>query len=218
MKDSKISILIAGTGFSGLMAQEIANSLDVLVLGFLTKDPEQINQELNDILIVAEVGDTDAETLMQDEYGKLVIAEDDIKKRLDLVREVDGKPMQIVNLSHAQATIASSARMGRGNMIGLGTYLQANSLIGNFNQIGAQVSIGIGAEVADYCTIQDGVKVGREAVIEEEAFVGIGAVIHPGIKVKSGAMVAAGAVVMQDVPTNATVFGNPAQRVKKAKK
>lgn len=47
--------------------------------------------------------------------------------------------------------------------------------------------------------------------IEDGASIGAGAVILPGVRVGSGAMVGAGAVVTHDVPSGATVFGNPAK-------
>lgn len=49
--------------------------------------------------------------------------------------------------------------------------------------------------------------------IEAGASLGGGATILPGIRIGKGAMVGAGAVVTRDVPSGATVVGNPARVV-----
>jgi hypothetical protein len=51
----------------------------------------------------------------------------------------------------------------------------------------------------------------RTTTIGSRCFIGAGSVITPGVVVGDGAIVAAGAVVMEDVPPNAIVGGNPAR-------
>lgn len=50
--------------------------------------------------------------------------------------------------------------------------------------------------------------------IEANASIGGGATLLPGVTIGAGAMVGAGAVVTKDVPSGATVIGNPAQLVR----
>ncbi|MEO1450479.1 MAG: DapH/DapD/GlmU-related protein, partial [Bacteroidota bacterium] len=64
-----------------------------------------------------------------------------------------------------------------------------------------------------YCTIEDGARIGRNVRIDDDVRIGAGAVIYTGVEIGPGAMIAAGAVVLQDIPEKATVFGNPAQVV-----
>lgn len=47
------------------------------------------------------------------------------------------------------------------------------------------------------------------------AFLGIGSIVLPGVTVGERAYVAAGAVVTDDVPSNAVVAGNPAQVIRR---
>src|SRR6185436_13530444 len=46
-------------------------------------------------------------------------------------------------------------------------------------------------------------------VIEDDVWVGIGAIILKGVRIGRGARIGAGAVVTSNVPTGATVVGNP---------
>ena len=51
--------------------------------------------------------------------------------------------------------------------------------------------------------------------IEDGAWIRLGAVIVPGVTIGRGSVVAAGAVVLQDVPPNTYVEGNPARVVRR---
>ncbi|RMG75115.1 MAG: hypothetical protein D6722_01515 [Bacteroidetes bacterium] len=211
MEESKVPILILGTGIEARLALDIALDLDVLVLGYLTDDEEELHAELNDVLVSAVLGSADAEQLLSDEHTRVVVAIGDAEQRREAVEGIDAYPARIESLHAPSLQLSPYAQLGRGNLIGGGTHIQANAMIGSFNQIGVQVAIGAQALIGDYCTLQDGVRIGKEAEIADEAFIGLGAIIYPGVKVGQGAMVAAGAVVMQEVPEKATVFGNPAR-------
>jgi acetyltransferase-like isoleucine patch superfamily enzyme len=48
-------------------------------------------------------------------------------------------------------------------------------------------------------------------MVGDSAFIGIGAAILPNLRIGANAIVGAGAVVIRDVPANATVIGVPAR-------
>jgi acetyltransferase-like isoleucine patch superfamily enzyme len=54
----------------------------------------------------------------------------------------------------------------------------------------------------------------RGATIKRLAKIGANATLLPGVVVGENALVGAGAVVVEDVPANAVVVGNPARRIK----
>lgn len=211
MEESKVPVLILGTGIEARLALDIALSLDILVLGYLTDDEDELHTELNDVLVAAALGSAEADTLLADEQTRIVVAVGDTERRREMVEDVAPYPAQLVNLLPPSLHLSPYAQLGRGNLIGPGTIVQSNAMVGSFNLIGAGVTIGAQAIIGDYCTIQDGAHLGKEVEIADDAFIGLGAVIYPGVQVGRGAMVAAGAVVLQDVPEKATVFGNPAR-------
>jgi maltose O-acetyltransferase len=54
----------------------------------------------------------------------------------------------------------------------------------------------------------------KPVVIEDGSWLGLGALILPGVTVGHGSIVAAGAVVMETVPPDSYVEGNPARVVR----
>ena len=53
----------------------------------------------------------------------------------------------------------------------------------------------------------------RPVIIEDDVWVGIGAIILKGVRIGAGARIGPGAVVTEDLPAGAMVFGNPARAV-----
>ncbi len=213
MSDHQTPILIVGTDPEARIALEIADSLDVLAFGFITEEPDEVNKEMNDILVVAELGQKDADTLLNDKNVKVVIAATQASDRRDLMEAVKTHDAEMVTLVHPSAQISQHAKLEKGCLVNAGVTISPNVLVGDFAYIGAQVSIDVDAEIGDFCTINDGARIGRGCFVDEDAYIGHGAILFPGVKVGHKAMVAAGAVVLQDVPDDASVVGNPAKAV-----
>ncbi|MEZ4777513.1 MAG: NeuD/PglB/VioB family sugar acetyltransferase [Bacteroidia bacterium] len=211
MEESKTPIIIIGTGPEARAALDAANALDVMVYGFLTDDESAVSREINDILVIAKLGNKDSDTLLEDENIKLVIAARDIEHRHNLVNYLSLKKPEIINLIHPFNSISAYAKIGKGNLIYPGAIIHANAMIGSYNLLETGVTFDQDVQVADFCTFQSGARIGREVMIEKDVLVGMGAVIHPGLNIGEGAMIGPGAVVLTDVEAGSTVFGNPAK-------
>lgn len=212
-EENRTPVLIVGTEAEARLAMDIAHALDVIVFGLLTDNKEDLNREVNDILVVAELDTKDANTLLDDPKVQVVVAEKDPTLRKHYLALVEGREANNPSFLHPMNSISPHSLMGMGNLAAAGLVVGANSKIGNMNFFGAYVSVEMDVLIGDYVTVQEGVRIGRKVEIGDEAFLGMGAIIHPGVKIGKKASIAAGAVVFQDVPEEASVFGNPAKVV-----
>jgi maltose O-acetyltransferase len=105
--------------------------------------------------------------------------------------------------------------------LGAGSYLNfgcvvldvARVEIGAMTQIGPAVQILAADHPRDPAERRAGLELGRPVRIGANVWIGGGALILPGVTVGDDAIIGAGAVVARDVPSGATVAGNPARPI-----
>ncbi|OWY15172.1 maltose acetyltransferase [Thioclava sp. F34-6] len=112
----------------------------------------------------------------------------------------------------------SNIRLGAGVFLNFGCVILdvVAVTIGDRAQVGPKVQILTADHPRDPETRRTGLEFGRPVRIGADVWIGGGAIILPGITVGDGALIGAGAVVTRDVPTGATVAGNPARIIGKA--
>lgn len=123
----------------------------------------------------------------------------------------------------AFTTIEENVTIKRDSVIGSCVFIGCGTHIGN------RVRIQHGAFVARGSVIEDDVFIGPNATLTDDKYpraggqytpcppilktgcsIGAGAIILPGVTIGEKALVGAGAVVTDDVPSNAVVYGVPA--------
>lgn len=213
MENDKLPLIIIGTDFYARVAMDIAHQLDILVYGLLTDDPEQTNQEMNDMLVVADLESKDGQTLLNDENLKLFVASEQREKRREWVAYADKFPPAQVNLIHPLRSISTYTKTGRGNLVQAGVVIHPNVMLGSFNLIDPQVVIEADCAIGDYCRIRSGARLGMGVQVHDDVSIGMGAIIHDGVHIGKGAVIAPGSVVLKDVDEESSVFGNPAREI-----
>jgi len=123
-----------------------------------------------------------------------------------------------------------------GAVIGSDCNICDHVFIENDVRIGNKVTIKCGVQIWDGITIEDNVFIGPNAtftndkfprskiypeeflhtVVKKNASIGANATILPGLTIGENAMIGAGSVVVESVPPNAIVVGNPAKIVGQA--
>lgn len=139
----------------------------------------------------------------------------DCEAKQRFVEQVIPMGFSFASIVHASAFVSPAARLGEGALVAEGTILPWGIEVGSHCFFSAYVVLGEGARVGDYCCFSTGVKVAGSVTIGSRVFVGINATISDHITIGDGATVGAGAVVIRDVPTGATVVGNPAREIRR---
>jgi sugar O-acyltransferase (sialic acid O-acetyltransferase NeuD family) len=208
-------VIILGANHLGRTAKEIFESNKVVVYGFLDDDAKLHQTEIDEVVVLGAT-DNDGFLKLIGKKCEAFVAADDNRLRKNLVKMLqEVRHVQPVNAIHHQAVISPRAEIGHGNFIDSGVSLSPGVKIGSHCLLNARAYLGVEVKVGDFVQIGSGSLLNPGTIVEDEAFIGSGVTVVAGVTIGKGARVGAGSVVIASVGAGETVFGNPAQPIKK---
>lgn len=120
-------------------------------------------------------------------------------------------------LSHPNAWVDSTARLGDGTVVMAGSVIQPSVHTGCHTIINTGASLDHDCELSDFVHVAPGSRLTGNVLLGEGVFAGAGSVFTPGIKVGQWSIIGAGASVVFDLPANVTAVGTPAKVIKQRK-
>jgi sugar O-acyltransferase (sialic acid O-acetyltransferase NeuD family) len=120
---------------------------------------------------------------------------------------------EFINLVHKSVVLRHNVKLGKGILIGLGSIISSDAVIGDFTQIMSYSILGHDVSVGSYCRIGDYVFIGGFTIIEDGVFIAVRATLLAKLTIRENATIGAGSVVIRNVKEGTSVFGNPAKKI-----
>ena len=154
--------------------------------------------------LVSNLGEVDAKVMLAiaSPSGKASIAE----------RLAPAEPTY-ATLIHPHSAIAPSVTLEPGVVVGAGAVVVYEATIARHVTVNLNATIGHHVHLGAFSTVAPGANLLGKVTIGDGTQVHANAVILPGLSVGTNATIGAGAVVLRDVESGVTVFGNPARTV-----
>ena len=200
-------VLILGAGGHGKVVADILVCQGVPVLGFLDDDPMLEGQTRLGLPVLGRI-----DAYPRYEPGGLVLGVGDAARRRGVVRRGGAAAQPLWRSAvHPRATVAASARLGRGVTISAGAVVNPDASVGDHAIVNTGATVDHDCVIAAYGHIAPGAHLAGGVRIGEGALVGVGANVCPNCSIGAWAVVGAGAVVVCDIPAGVTALGVPAR-------
>lgn len=206
-------MLIAGAGGCGRevfqWAKDIQKKKETWIsISFLDDDPKALDSFG---LEKAMAGTIEGYQLCADD--EIVCAIGDPLTRLTLCRYFREKGVNFANIIHPTVIVADYSQIGTGVIICPNSIISTNVQIGDFVLINTFCVVGHDVTIQQGCTLSAQCDLMGGVYLEETSFLGSGVRVLPHTRVGKGSKVGAGSLVIRNVPSNVSVFGNPAKQI-----
>jgi len=206
-----MDLIIVGAGGMGRevfswLSHEIRGKKDLVIKGFLDDNSQALGKLSYPVRILGGISDYQA----KDSEG-LVVAILDPKTKKDIVQSLAHKGSNFYTLIHPSAIVGTNVRIGKGCIICPNCILTNDITVGDFVFINASSTVGHDSIIGKYTSINGKVEIPGNVEVGVGCLFGVGAKVIPKRRIGDGATVGAGSVVIKNVPSGATVFGNPAK-------
>jgi len=205
----KKRLFIVGAGGAGIEIESFLFAIpvsqrDFELIGFLDDNLSALDGVKSDLKIL---GKTLEYPITKDDWIIIAIINPEIK------RMIYSKLIDRVNFyTYIDSTsfVGKFSDIGEGSIICPQCLISTNVVIGKFVFVNSATQIGHGSKIDDFSSLMSNVNIGGECKIGKEVFFGTGSIVIPRKTICSNSIVGAGAVIIRDVKTPATYFGNPA--------
>lgn len=142
-----------------------------------------------------------------------VIAMGQVRLRRLMWERFCAKGADFTRVIHRSCTIGPRVQLGDGVILCPGVVLTCDLSIGNNTALNVMTAVGHDARIGDHCQLSSFCDITGFVEVGDGVFMGSRASIIPGKRVGDDAVVGAGSVVIRNVPSRTTVFGNPARPI-----
>lgn len=142
----------------------------------------------------------------------MAIADPGVKERLyEMAVDLGLTPCGLV---HDSVVLGHDVILGEGCVVLPGVVATANVRVGRGVLVNQLTRLGHDVSVGSFSTLLGSNIINGDVRVGNRVLVGSGAVVHQGLDIGDDAVLGMGSVVFRDVPSGASVLGNPARQMR----
>jgi sugar O-acyltransferase (sialic acid O-acetyltransferase NeuD family) len=207
-------IIIGARGFGREVyftaLQSVGYRKQFMIKGFLDNKPDdQISEDIFPPVL------GDVESYLPGNDDLFICALGKVKDKVKYSKIILDKGGRFATVVHKDVTKYSNTKIGAGCIVMKGVHLSLNVVVEDFSTIMVNSVIGHDAIIGAWSHTGPYVFVGGGSAIGTEAQLHVRSTILSGLKIGEKAVVGAGSVVIKNVESGTTVFGNPAKNIGK---
>jgi len=208
MDKGKPFVIFGAGGHSKVVVSCILER-DENILGILDDDSQKWGSEILGIPII---GPFDFVRKSKDIYRAVIALGDNKLRKSVFERYKEYCDWEIV--IHPKAYVHKSVKIGQGTVIFAGATVQPNVKIGDHVIINTGTTVDHDCIIESFVHLAPGVHMAGSVCIREGSILGIGSSVIPNKNIGAWSIIGAGAVVINDIPSNCTAVGVPAKPIK----
>jgi sugar O-acyltransferase (sialic acid O-acetyltransferase NeuD family) len=144
------------------------------------------------------------------DYSGAIVSIGDCAIRWKTHQALKALHVNLISLVSPRAVVSQYANMGLGSVVMAGAVINADALIGEACIVNTGATVDHDCILGDGVHISPGVNLSGNVAIDACSWVGVGSCIRQGIRIGSSTIIGAGSVVVSNIESNVTAFGNPA--------
>jgi len=190
------------------LSQEINEKQDFKIKGFIDDNLCSLDKFDYPVKVIGRITDYCPKP---DEELVLSILDPEVKKQI--VTFLSKKGAKYHKLIHPTSILGTNIKIGKGCIICPGCILTNDIQIGDFVFLNTNSTIGHDTTIGEFTSINGKVEITGEVEVGSGCLFGVGAKVIPQKNIGDNAIIGAGSVVIRNVPSGITVFGNPAKKI-----
>ena len=156
------------------------------------------------------IGPVETYEVQEDDVFICALGDVNYKKRyVDIIQSKGG---EFISLIHPTASLGNNAMIGRGCVIGAFANISCDTCVGDFVTFSIRAGMGHDSSIGDFTHIGGNCSISGFVSIGEFVTMHPGCIVVPHRKIGDHSIIGTGSVVLGNVKTNTTVFGNPAKK------
>ncbi len=204
-------IIVGASGFGREMLWylEEINSYSPMwnIRGFIDDNPNALDNFDCDYRVIGSIKDWQPS---KDEVFACALAFPDIKEKV--VKMLVARGAKFATIIHPTARINNHSSIGEGSVITPNSVISDNARIGRFCSILGS-NIAHDASVDDFSTLSGKCALNGHVQVGKNVYMGCGVIVAPSKKIGNYAKIGIGSIVVTNVKSRTTVFGNPAKKI-----